>query len=212
MPLLVIFDLDGTLVDSRADIATATNHVRSLFSLEALPTEAVADCIGDGVSALLERTLPALDRGTAAKARDFFRERYAECCADRTRPFPGIPELLDDLRARGDLLAVCTNKPSGFTRTILAATGLADAFVAVEGGDRARKPDPDQIHAIVATADAADRERWIVGDNHTDICAGRAAGCRVAWAGWGFGDDRGLAVDLTLESPADFLADDAGDR
>ncbi len=201
MTRVLIFDLDGTLIDSRADLAASGNHARGAVGLPPLPLAQVVGFVGDGVDKLIERLVPAPDLRAAAK-HAFFAHYRTHCC-DATRPFDGLVETLDRLRARGWLLAVATNKPDTFMHAILHGCGIADRFVAVRGGDGPRKPDPGQLNSILAELGGEAGQSWMIGDHHTDIRAGRAAGCRVLFCAWGMGHADGEPVDATAQHPSD---------
>ena len=205
MTRLAIFDLDGTLVDSRADIARAANHARAALGLAPHPLDAVVGFVGDGAARLIERLTPAADAAGRARALAAFEDFYgAHCCVD-TVVYPGIVALLGALRDAGWTLAVATNKPDAMTRTLLAGLDLARWFAAVRGGDGPRKPDPGQLTALMAEAGAPPAATWMIGDHRTDIGAARAAGCRVAFCRWGFGQHDGLAVDADVATPGELL-------
>jgi phosphoglycolate phosphatase len=201
MTRVLIFDLDGTLIDSRTDLAASGNHARDAVGLTALPLTQVVGYVGDGVDKLIERLVP--DASKRAAAKQAFEAHYRDHCCDATRPFDGLVEALDLLRARGWLLAVATNKPDAFTHLILRGCGIADRFAAVRGGDGPRKPDPGQLRSILDELDGDAARSWMIGDHHTDIRAGRAAGCRVLFCGWGMGHSDGEAVDATVVRPQD---------
>jgi phosphoglycolate phosphatase len=196
---VIIFDLDGTLVDSRADLAASGNHARGMVGLPPLPLATVTGYVGDGLERLIERLVP--DAGRRPEARDAFGAYYAAHCCDATRPYDGMCETLDSLLAAGWLLGVATNKPLAFTCAILAGCGLDFRIAAVRGGDGTRKPDPGQLLSILTELDGDPEQAWMVGDHHTDIRAGRAAGCRVLFCAWGFGHRDGLEVDAVADAP-----------
>lgn len=203
---LAIFDLDGTLVDSRQDLADAGNAMRAQLGLPPLPLAEVVSYVGDGVERLVERLLPshgpvAMQRGLA-----LFRTAYDACCTRHTAPYPGIPAALARLRDAGWALGVATNKGLAFSERILVHCGLREAFAAVRGGDRFRKPDPGALLEIRAAVAHDPAHAWMIGDHHTDIRAGQAAQLRVAWAGWGFGHADGLTADALLARPEDVPA------
>jgi phosphoglycolate phosphatase len=201
----LIFDLDGTLVDSREDLATAGNHARAALGLPALATAEVAMMVGDGAATLIERLTPGCSAAERERAMAAFLASYAEHCCERTRPYAGVPEMLDQLRADGWRLAVATNKPLAFTLSILDACGLCQ-FSEVRGGDAARKPAPGQLLSILSALHADHGRSWMVGDHRTDILAGRAARCWVMWCSWGIGRRDGLAIDAQADHPDDVVS------
>ena len=201
MARAAVFDLDGTLIDSRPDIAAAPHDAREAVGLAPHDLATVVGFVGDGAQKLIDRLVDDPARREAAMAA--FMAHYAEHCCDLTRPYAGIPEALIALRAAGWRLAVATNKPEAFARTILDRLGLAAQFAGVRGGDRVRKPDPAPVSELLRELDAAPAASWMIGDHYTDIRAGRGAGCRVAWCDWGIGERDGLAVDAKVAMPAD---------
>jgi phosphoglycolate phosphatase len=183
----VVFDLDGTLIDSLPDIAGAVNHALAQRGLAPLPAPQIRPMIGDGAAVLLDRAFAA--RGAKPVAADMaaFMAHYTAHGADETAPYPGIVAALTALRAAGHRLAVCTNKPERAAREILASLNLAGFFEVVTGGDATpyRKPDPRHLAATLAALRASDAA--MVGDHFNDMAA--AAGCGIPgiFAAWGYG-------------------------
>jgi len=189
----VVFDLDGTLVDSRADIARATNHALGAHGRPTLKDDEISSYVGDGARALLSRAArlptddPELDRMLEA-----FLAYYAEHATDFTVPMPGARELLEAL---ADLpLAVCTNKPQRTTAAVLEGLGLARHFrVVVADGDRLeKKPSPEPIFHIAERLGVAASELLMVGDGPQDIECGRRAGALTVGVRGGIADDQRL--------------------
>jgi phosphoglycolate phosphatase len=201
---VAIFDLDGTLVDSRADLAAAGNYARTQVGLTALPLAQIISYVGDGLEHLIARLVPEAAHRTAAKGA--FEDYYAAHCCDESKPYDGIIACLQQLRDRGWHCAVATNKPGRFTDIMLPGCGLASYFTAVESGDGIKKPAPGQLLSVMSAAHAEAKNCWMIGDNHTDIRAGQAAGCRVAFCLWGFGQDDGLIPDARVAQPKDLIA------
>ncbi len=199
---IIIFDLDGTLVDSRRDIAEAGNAARAKLGLPPLPLPEVTNLVGDGIGALIERLTPDADHEGRKLALSAFNAAYQTGCCRHTRPYDGILEALARLAGDGWALGVATNKSTAFSECILDFCQLRGFFQAVVGGDRTRKPDPTALFEIMTACGRTAAGGWMVGDHHTDIKAGHAAGLRVAWAGWGFGQARGLACERTLNQPS----------
>ena len=189
MSSVVAFDMDGTLIDSAADIGAAVNRMRVSFDLAPLPRESVIRMVGNGARVLVARALadtPGMDMDEAFRR---YRHEYDTHLIDETRLYPGVMEALDALQAAGFRLAVFTNKPYGSTRFILKGLGIEAFFSAVVGADSGfpLKPAPDALlHILEATGTDAARS-WMVGDNWTDVDAGHAAGFRTAFCSYGYG-------------------------
>lgn len=201
-PAPFLFDLDGTLADTLADIAASTNHVRARHGLPALPDATVRTFVGDGARTLLRRALqPVLAAGEAAERQiDAAFARYAEHhaaqCTVHARLYPGVRTVLEQLAARGHRLAVVTNKPERFAVPIVRHLGLADLLPVVVGGDTLpqKKPDPAPLRFALAQlgANEHDRGATMVGDGVQDLRAGKAAGLRTIACLFGFGEPRAL--------------------
>lgn len=193
----ILFDLDGTLVDTAPDLAAATDYALDRAGRPAIGLDAVRSMVGDGARALLEKGfrasggMPEPDRFEIA-FKDFliYYERHL---ADTSRPFPGVVTCLAALAERDYALAVCTNKPEGFSRNLLGQLGLSDFFGAVVGGDSllVRKPDPGHIHGTLdrlmggKPGPAFD---WaaMVGDSANDVNAAKAAGLPCVVVSFGY--------------------------
>lgn len=173
----LLFDLDGTLVDSRRDIASALNFALSALGREELALEAVLPLVGDGARALVARALgfdPASGDGLIDRGLAIFQGRYRERPCIETSLLPGALEAL----ALGRPIALVTNKPRAITLPLLDALGIASRFRAVWAGDDGRlKPAPDGICAVAERLGVAIEHVWMVGDGPQDILAARAAGC-----------------------------------
>jgi len=211
-PLALIFDLDGTLLDTLDDLADAMNHALAAEGLATHPTDAYRGFVGDGIRALTERVLPASHRTpeTLRRLMTAMRQEYARTWARRTRPYPGVPALLDGLTARSVRLAVLSNKPDDFTRDMVAhflgRWPFADVRGVYEGG--ARKPDPAQARLILAGLGAPAERAWFVGDTAVDVQTGRALGSRPVGVAWGFRGPRELwdaGADVVIASPEELL-------
>jgi len=186
----VLFDLDGTLIDSLPDIAAAVNRLLVAEGREALPEPEVRLMIGNGADRLVERAFAARG-GLPAPLPQLlarFLAEYEPRAAEATRPFPGAAEVLETLERSGLKLAVCTNKPSGATTEVLAALGLARFFTAVVGGDEtpALKPDPRHVQAVLDRLGVTAAEAVLVGDSINDIEAAHGAGLPVVAVSFGY--------------------------
>ena len=211
MAPLLVFDLDGTLVDSSRDIAAAANAAiaRVASGAPEIPLDAILSFVGEGARLLVERCLghAGLDL-SPEEVLPVYLECYAERLLDTTRLYPGVAEALDALA--GTTLAVLTNKPGDFSRTILEGLGVAPRFARIWGaGDvPSRKPDPQGLRCLMAETGASPRETWMVGDSATDVGAARAAGTRVAGVTWGFhpGALRDARPDRLFDRPWELVS------
>jgi phosphoglycolate phosphatase len=188
-PRAVVFDLDGTLIDSVPDIAAALNRCLAAEGRTALDEAGVAKLVGGGARELVAR---ALGGGTAPSDVDRvladFLAFYEAAPVRLTRVYPGGRELLAGLREAGMPLAICTNKPMALTRLILDRMDLAAFFAVVWGGeaDKPLKPDPRCLLAVCEQLGTAPGDTLMVGDSHADTAAARASGCRSILVGHGY--------------------------
>jgi len=205
---LVVFDLDGTLVDSAPDLAAAVDAALAEGGLPEPGEQRVRGWIGGGARLMLARALAwAGAADTEAAVADLypvFYERYSAHVAERSRPYAGTEAMLETLARSGMTLAVATNKPERLARLLLAELDLAGRFAAIVGGDttEAKKPSPAPLLAVCRSVGAEPRKGAMVGDAVVDLRAARAAGMSGLAAGWGYGR-RG---DLEAERPDALLA------
>jgi phosphoglycolate phosphatase len=201
---LVVFDLDGTLVDSAADLASAVNAMLERLAPGTPPlSEAeVRAFIGEGARVLVGRSLHRSGLPHPPEdALPVFMECYRARLLDRTRPYPGVVEALDALA--GHTLAVLTNKPGDLSRALLEGLGLGPRFARVYGGDDLpRKPDPAGLHRLMAESALAAASTVMVGDSAVDVMTGRAAGVFTVGVTYGF------APASFAAHPPDALLDD----
>lgn len=207
---LIVFDLDGTLIDSRRDLADAANAMLADFHAPPLSESAIGDMVGDGAAVLVARAFEASGLGAAPPdALTRFMAHYAEHLVDHTRAYSGIHELLSALMHRVRL-AVLTNKPLAPTHRTLALLDLTRYFDEVIGGDgsHGRKPNPAGLRALMASAGATASETLLVGDSPVDLETARRAGTAICLARYGFGFREKLlsrleAGDTSVASPAE---------
>ncbi|MFO0984420.1 MAG: HAD-IA family hydrolase [Planctomycetota bacterium] len=185
--MLLLFDLDGTLIDSVADIATSVNELRARHRLAPLDLATVAQFVGHGVENLVARTTGIDDRTQLEQAVRCYQSSYDRHCLEHTRPYAGVAETLPSLRAARHSLAVISNKPEGFSVRILRELALLEHFDLVVGGDTVCPPKPDAAPLVFAMRRLrfAPQDTWMIGDSPSDLQAGRAAGCRTIAVTWG---------------------------
>ena len=186
----VIFDLDGTLIDSAPDLHRAVNLMLAQLGTAPLPLAQVRGMVGDGAAALIQRSLSAcsLSGADEAAALEAFLAFYAQDPTAHTRIYPGVPETLDLLRERGIQLAICTNKPAGLTHTILERLGLLEYFPHVLGGDSLpfRKPDPRMLLHLLAAMGTDPAAALLVGDSEVDAATARSASVPFVLVTYGY--------------------------
>ncbi len=189
MSSVVAFDMDGTLIDSAADIGAAVNRMRVSFGLAPLPRESVVRMVGSGARVLVARALADTPGADLDEAFRRYRHEYDTHLIVETRLYPGVQDTLEALKSAGFRLAVFTNKPSVSTQFILKGLGIDAFFPAVVGADSGfpLKPEPDALYHILKETGTDAAGSWMVGDNWTDIDSGRAAGFRTAYCAWGYG-------------------------
>jgi phosphoglycolate phosphatase len=213
-PHLIVFDLDGTLIDSRRDLADSANALLASCGAALLSEEQIGRMVGDGAATLVARAFEASGVERPADALERFLALYDERLTNYTRPYQGIPEVLEMLGLRAKL-AVLTNKPLASTRRILARLELARHFAddAVVGGDGPlpRKPDPAGLRHLARLAKVGTSSTLLVGDSIVDFRTARAALVRICLARYGFGYE-GFprheihSFDCVVDVPADLLA------
>jgi len=193
---LVIFDLDGTLIDSLTDLALSTNHSLALHGLSEHPVEQYKQFVGNGLDKLIERALPPNRRDTETRkqVKNDFLNHYTVHLNDHTQPYPGITELLDELKARSVQLAVATNKPQEAARCIVKEKMGSTPFISVLGQtpERAVKPNPKIVFEIMAIANVQPAETLYIGDSGVDMQTARNSGIKGIGCKWGFRSEREL--------------------
>jgi len=203
MSQVIIFDLDGTLIDSRKDLTKAVNLTRAHYKLLPLSLETVCGFIGNGARKLIERSLP--ENIDIDDAMPIMKKFYYAHMTDETKLYPGVLEGLEKLVASGRKLAVITNKPDKAAKIVLKELGVAKYFDEIMGGGCGHplKPEPDALLYFVKKWNADIKASWMVGDHYTDLESGARAGMKCCWASYGFGDPKGLAYDFNAKSFAE---------
>lgn len=196
----IIFDLDGTLIDSRADLALAVNLTRRDLGLGPIPQEQVVGYVGEGVRKLLTRSLPECPE-RLEEALAINHRHYCSHLLDQTVLYPGVSPALERLRDLGYGLLVVTNKPRAFTDLILQGLGVAPLLAAVVGGgDCPRlKPEPEPLLLALEQGGCGVEGSWIAGDHFTDLEAGRRAGLKRCWCKYGFGQPGQEGWDIAVD-------------
>jgi phosphoglycolate phosphatase len=201
---LLIFDLDGTLIDSKEDLAEAVNAARGHMGMPPLDNELVYSYVGNGAPVLMRRAVGAeASEEDAQKALDFFLEYYRDHMLDHTVLYPGVRESIDRLFEAGLKLAVLTNKPVRFSQLLVDGLGLAGHFQRVYGGNsfEQKKPHPAGVEKLLAEC-GVDRSRaMLVGDSDVDIRTARNAGILACGVTYGF------QPETLTEVPPDILVD-----
>lgn len=211
---IILYDLDGTLADTRGDLAESVNHARATLGLAPRPLAEIIPGVGNGVRKLIERSIPerpdAIDDATAAMVAYYARHPVVH-----TALYPGVAETLAAFRDAGWLQAVVTNKLASLSRPILAKLGVLEYFDALVGGEDCpvMKPDPLPLQSAVERALATGGQTptdagpiWMVGDNWTDLESARRASFKRCFCRFGFGDPRDETFDLAVDRFADLIA------
>lgn len=193
LPRTILFDLDGTLVDTAPDLAAAMNHVLAAHGRPPLPVDDVRHLVGHGARALISRGLAATGDARpdlVEASTPLFLQYYAAHIADGSRPFDGVTAALDALAAAGCRLAVCTNKPTALAVSLIEALGWGSRFAAIVGFDAVprAKPDAGHVHATLAACGGDAATAVFVGDSATDVGAARNAGLPILLVSFGFTD------------------------
>ncbi len=203
-PRLLIFDLDGTLIDSKQDLIGSVNASRAHMQMARLPDDLIASYVGNGAPVLIRRAMGAdASDATVETALDFFIRHYHEHCLDETRLYPGVLETIEAARDKGIQLGVLTNKPVGISNVIVDGLGLNGVFFRVYGGNSfaTKKPDPLGLTTLHTEASIDARETVMVGDSSVDIQTARNAGV------YSVGLTYGLQPESLITTPPDLLLD-----
>lgn len=199
----LIFDLDGTLVDSVPDLTTSLNVLRKELDSPPVTAQRVAEMVGDGVSMLVKRALG--DTLFLPGHVDRFMEIYDQHILDNTSCYPGIEELFS--RHSAEHMALVTNKPYMLTMKLLDGLNLTQNFKKIIGGDSftEKKPHPLPVLKALEALDADPRQTVMIGDHHTDLRAGQGAGTMTCFCNYGMGHTDGLFTDFRAEQSTDLL-------
>jgi phosphoglycolate phosphatase len=199
---VLIFDLDGTLVDSKKDLTASVNHIRHQFDLPILTEDEIARFIGDGALMLIRRALgPKATEANVQAGLQMFLAYYRTHMLDCTTLYPGVRETLD--RLQDCKLAVLTNKPVHFSCAMLAGLGIYKHFSAVYGGNSFdhKKPDPVGVFQILADTKGYRERTWMIGDSSVDVLTGRNASIKTCGVTYGY------ATETFKDIPPDVLID-----
>ena len=199
---LLIFDLDGTLVDTRVDLANSVNYVLQSLGRRPQALETIIRNVGDGVRKLLERSLKDGQEAMMATAITKFNVHYKEHLLDHSQLYPGVKDVL--LHFAGKKLAVVSNKPKQFTHTILEGLGLGRRFSHIIGGDSlpTLKPSPEPLRHVMKKVGSNPQDTAMIGDSPSDILAGRAAGTITCAVTYGYRER-----ELLIKAGPDMLID-----
>ena len=200
---LLIFDLDGTLVDSELDLANSVNATLEKIGRKPLSVELIASYVGQGVAVLISRALGAdATPELMEQSKEIFLAHYREHMLDNTATYPGVREALAELN--GHRMAVLTNKPVRFSREMLKGLGLAERFLQIYGGNSFanKKPDPIGLHRLMEETQVPAERTLMIGDSISDVMAGRNAGAWTCGVNYGFG------APTLDEAPPDIRIDD----
>jgi phosphoglycolate phosphatase len=217
-PLYILFDLDGTLVDSAPDLTAALNHTLGTLDLPYVDQDSVRQMVGFGARRLIEQGIEAagvsLNDDEIEAALQVFLDYYRDHIVDQTRPFPGTRAALKKLQRAGAVMAVCTNKPQDLSEKVLAALKLNHFFKAIIGADAVenRKPHADHVLATLTAMGGTAEDAIFVGDSATDVDAARNAGLPIIAVTFGYStiDPEDLGADDLIDNMADlsFAIDD----
>jgi phosphoglycolate phosphatase len=205
--LTLVFDLDGTLVDTAPDLVASTNHVLDHLGLPHVDETALRPYVGHGAKHMIVKAVgPAAETMSVAEHEVLLKrylEFYGEHIADASRPFEGIVPLLEKFKAEGVKLAVCTNKMEGMSRLLLDALDLSRFFVAVAGRDTlgAAKPHPDALLGTISLAGGDKGRAIMIGDSGVDVATARAAGVPVIGVSFGYTETpvREYSPDIVID-------------
>jgi phosphoglycolate phosphatase len=205
---LLIFDLDGTLIDSKLDLVHSVNAARGLMDLPPISEALISSYVGNGAPMLMRRSLgPDASDADVARGLEFFLKYYRAHMLDNTHLYPGVRDALDRLRDSHAKMAILTNKPVRISRAILEGLGLAGHFFQVYGGNSfaQKKPDPIGIETLLSESGASRECAIMIGDSGVDVQTARNAQVQACGVSYGF------QPQTFGDYPPDFVVDDLGD-
>jgi phosphoglycolate phosphatase len=204
---LLIFDLDGTLIDSKRDLADSVNATRRWADMTPFPDEVVSSYVGGGAPILIRRAFPDSTAADHERYLRYFLDYYREHMLDSTTLYPTVREALDELHAAGVPLAVLTNKPVRFSVHLIEGLGLDMHFFRIYGGNsfEEKKPNPVGINLLVNESGASRDRTIMVGDSSVDVLTARNAQVKACGVSWGF------QPETFADAPPDFIIDDMRD-
>jgi phosphoglycolate phosphatase len=190
----ILFDLDGTMIDTAPDLIHAANHTLVLNGMERVEAKIIQPAVGYGARAMIKAAMESRGREAAdhelTRMTEEFTAYYAENILVDSRPFPGLAEAMDRLTAEGALLAVCTNKREALAKKLLAALGIAASFRAIAGRDTFPKSKPDPAHVLdtIRLAGGDPKRAVMIGDSSADSLAAQGAGVPFIGVSFGYGE------------------------
>ncbi len=208
--MLIVFDLDGTLIDSSKDLAISMNAMLEHFGRAPLDPALIYSYVGNGAAVLVRRVMGSgASEQLLQEALEFFLKFYRAHSLEHTQLYPGVRTMIEDLAAGGNRLAVLTNKPVRISFDIIGALGLQKQFMRIYGGDSfpVKKPDPIGIVTLRGEANASTGQTLMVGDSGVDIQTARNAGVRSCGVAWGFQPEAfdTHPPDLLIHEPRELL-------
>ena len=201
---LLVFDLDGTLIDSKLDLALAVNAAREDLGMPPLAHDTVFSYVGNGAPTLVRRAIgEQASEDQLQRSLEFFLGYYRRHMLDNTRLYPGAREALDRMHAAGLRMAVLTNKPVRFSRELLRGLGVAEHFQVVYGGNsfETKKPHPEGLQIVITELGVAPERTLVAGDSAVDVWTARNAGA------WSCGVSYGFQPETFAEDPPDVMVD-----
>jgi phosphoglycolate phosphatase len=204
---LLVFDLDGTLIDSKRDLADSVNATRVWMGYSPIPDDHVYSYVGDGAPMLVRRALPAVGEEDLARALRYFLDYYREHMLDATTLYPGVRETLDRLHQARVPLAILTNKPVRFSERLIERLGLSAHFFRIYGGNsfEEKKPHPKGLEKLMEESGAARDRSVMVGDSAVDVRTARNARTQACGVAWGF------QPETFADAPPDYVIGEMGE-